>query len=674
MNIPFVNNNIKKKRYGLFYNALRISVAGLYIYCFLLSVPTSGQEIQHLNIPYKDTNAILKEIDYAKQFVAPYPDSALKLMHLPLQQSRQQYFYYGNGIILLHMGSAYINKGLYEQAELLYKEAIHNLEKSGWGRREIPRAICELGNVFVLKGSYEQALKHYYDALNIAKKELPDLNIDFIYSNMARVLIQMGRDPQSAHYYFDKAEEIAKKYSNYFILCKVYNNKGVAFVTHKKWDSSLYYFNKAYELSLRENFPDMQFLTLSNFGVVYLEQHKGDSALIYLQKSKPFEMYVSIPIRERVRAMWGVAYLQTKQYRKAMPLLLRQFEEAKRSEDKVQMREAHYNLAQLYGALKDYRKAYHSAWSYIRLNDSMGGEEIIKNVNNMEVAFRTAEKEKTIFKNKLLIAQQEQELANKDKWMILFVSCGVILLLVLFFTWRAYYSRQKFIAQKLHNMEQRREIENLKATIKGEENERLRIARELHDGIGGLISAAKMNLVALGKENNSITTGDIYQSTEQILAEVSDELRLTAHNMMPKALMEKDLVEAITSFCNYTRQHKNINIEMQAYGRFDGLPDAVQLGIYRIIQELVHNVVKHARASRALVQLALQDNIISITVEDNGKGMDPRLVEEGNGVGLESVKTRVKSMNGTYSVNTGPGKGTSFYIEFELDAKIGSYK
>ncbi len=613
-----------------------------------------------------DTFAIIKQIEYARKFVVSNPDSSLILVAEPLQQSFQAGYNYGLGISLLLKGTAYTNKGLYNQAEKTYKSAINYLIQSGTGKKEVPRTLSNLGNVYFFKGQYDIALQCYYNSINLAEKVFPDEDADYIYSNLAGILTQIGRDPASTRYYLDKAEQSALKNQNYLTLCKVYNNRGFAYITSRSWDSSLLYFHKALRLSIQHNITETRHMAYTNIGIVYLEQKIPDSALHYLKQAYEMDTIVTAAVRERARGALGAAYLQLKQYDKAAPLLHEQYQLAIASYQKTNLREAYYNMSQLYGAQKNYEQAYKNAWNYILLNDTIAGQEIINNVNKLEVDHRTAEKEKKLITTQLIVAQQEKAIEQRNTWLTVIISSVIIAMLLLFTIIKAYASKQKLTAQKLSTLEKEREIDNLKATISGEEKERIRIARELHDGLGALIAAAKMNLVALGKENLSIANRDIYQSTSHILDEVGTELRVTAHNMMPRALMEKNLVEAVTAFCNYTRQSKNLDIEVQAYGNFEKLPEYYQLGVYRIIQELVHNIVKHAKASKSLVQLMWQDTVMSITIEDNGIGFDPEKLKQIDGVGLESIKTRVKTMNGTFTMNTSPGKGTSVYIEFEM--------
>jgi len=220
--------------------------------------------------------------------------------------------------------------------------------------------------------------------------------------------------------------------------------------------------------------------------------------------------------------------------------------------------------------------------------------------------------------------------------------------------------------QKFYSLQQRREIERLKATIEGEEKERNRIARDLHDGIGGLIAAVQINVRALGKEIHSLQNSDMYHDTNDILEEASTELRKTAHNMLPSVLLHQSLEEAINDFCRYVRQDKRLDIDAQTHGDMNLLPDSYKITIYRIIQELIHNIVKHAHASQVLVQLVLEHPLLSITIEDDGIGFELKDGGCDKGIGLTNIRTRVENMQGAFSIDTAPGKGCSVYIELDI--------
>ena len=197
----------------------------------------------------------------------------------------------------------------------------------------------------------------------------------------------------------------------------------------------------------------------------------------------------------------------------------------------------------------------------------------------------------------------------------------------------------------------------------GEEKDRNRMAKELHDGVGGLLSAAAINLNTLADKGYPVQQEPEFRKTEFLIDEISKEVRKTAHNLMPDVLLHHNLPEAVKIFCSNTLKENSIRFQVIASGTFERLNPDFLLSLYRIIQELIQNILKHANASEVLVQFQTIKNVLSITVEDNGKGFDPAMKTAG--IGLHNIATRVKGYNGQLLIDSKNGIGTSVYMEFE---------
>lgn len=645
----------------------RAGISILFWCCLFLTTSTTfGQPGTATSQTPYDTAAIINSLELARGIMYTFPDSAATIARQRLEQSRHMGFAYGTGRSLLQQGINLSIKGAYDEAVALYVEAIPYLNQTEQGKKELPRVYNNLGNVYYRKGAYATSLKYYYKALEIATTSYPYMNADYICTNLAGGLASLGRDPESVNYYLNQAEQMAFQHRNYAMLGSLYNNKGFVYIAEKSWDKCFYYFGKALAFSRAARQPETECLALTNLGIVWLGKEQGDSALHYLLLAKKIEGMASASTREMANAALGNAYLISNEANKAKPLILEQYRTALASGNILSLREASYSMSELYAALKNYPEAYRYTWKYITYNDSVSRKEIVKNVNQLEVDYRTAEKEKKIVNAKLKIVSQEKELELKNKWITLIV-CGAFCLLLLALYLRSHYiHKQKLLAGQLENMEKKNEIETLRATIKGEEQERIRIARELHDGLGAMTTAARINLGTLGKEHYSPEAQQLLQQTTQLLDEISTDLRFTAHNMMPKALIEKNLPEAINAFCEYIRISKGLDIQVTTLGHFEALPDSYLLSTYRIVQELVHNAEKHANATRILVQLSFSNNLLLLTVEDNGSGFDRNKLQKPSGIGLDSIAGRVRSLGGTLSFDTGIGKGTAVEVEIVI--------
>jgi signal transduction histidine kinase len=639
----------------------------LFLYIFSTCAVTATAQTEYPaigHITLSDTSNIRSALQLARSLTSTHPDSAYGILANTLSRSEQLQYSFGQGLSWLYKGIIETNRPQLDQAEQSFRKAIRAFEQTAAGRRQLHRAYSNLGNVAFLRGAYDQSLRLQLQAIELGEK-YPGDDINYLYSNVAAVLMQTGRGAATVMPYIKKAEAAALKDNNYPALSRIYNNAGLALSLDRLWDSSLVYFHKALKVAREQQVRDMEQMALSNTGIILLQQKKPDSAVNYLEQAVAMDSLATAYTRNRTRAALGMSYLQLHRIAEARPLLKAQFAAAQQSGNLQDLREAYYGMSLLSGKEGKFEEGYRHAWNYIHANDSIAGYEVINNINNLEVKYKTSEKEKKIIQNQLRIAKQERELQRRNNLLILAAAAAVLLGLILLLLRTTQRNRKRILLQRIRNMEQENAIEKLQATIAGEESERSRIARELHDGLSAMVAAAKMNLAVLGRESDTAMRSEVYQNTLDLLDEVGTELRLTAHNMMPTAIAAHSLDEAIANFCNYAAKGKNINIDFQAYGDFGQLPDNYRLTVYRIIQELVNNVVKHAKASSALVQLMLQDGILSVTVEDNGKGMNENTASEG--MGMQSIHDRVKSLQGQISFNARTNKGTSVYIEFDLN-------
>lgn len=207
-----------------------------------------------------------------------------------------------------------------------------------------------------------------------------------------------------------------------------------------------------------------------------------------------------------------------------------------------------------------------------------------------------------------------------------------------------------------------KEMQMLEALMEGEEKERIRIARDLHDGVAGMIAAAKMQFEALAEKQRDISQRREYEQGMGLLASAASLIRNTSHNLMPEMLLENGLSEALRRYCS-SISHDNFHIDYYSFGQAVRFPANFELSLYRISQELIGNIIRHAAAPGAFVQLSYHDAVLSLTIEDRGRGFSYN--SSLPGTGLRSIIRRIEAMAGRITINTEEGKGTSITLEFE---------
>lgn len=318
----------------------------------------------------------------------------------------------------------------------------------------------------------------------------------------------------------------------------------------------------------------------------------------------------------------------------------------------------HYQKAyESYELLHNLPEAFEWLKKYTFLRDSANNTRLKEEVNALEIKFKTAENQKKIAE--LNIANQKANLSAKNSHLLNLL-LGVVTLLVLsvFIFGFYYYRNQKKLAT------QREEIRLSNAMLQGQETERHRVARDLHDGLGNVLAVVKFNLWQFAKEKPAAELDEIINQVDHSVS----ELRRISHNMMPEMLLNIGLEAALKDLCESLNSDE-LEIDCQLIDIKNNIPQQTQVSIYRIIQELLTNVVKHAEAKSAFLQCTQHKNAFFITLEDDGKGFNNPQQTDKTGIGLNNIKSRIAYLNGKMEIGKRINQfGTSINIELNVKA------
>ena len=211
------------------------------------------------------------------------------------------------------------------------------------------------------------------------------------------------------------------------------------------------------------------------------------------------------------------------------------------------------------------------------------------------------------------------------------------------------------------------ELNAIDAMIAGQEKERERLASDLHDSVGATLTAAKLQFEHLSKNKDKLGTMDeFFNKTGILLDKAYSEVRSMAHLKNSGVIAKKGLLPAITTLAKNASVTGQLNIEVQDFGFDEKLDSMMEITIFRIIQELVTNIIKHSEGSEANISLTQHKEMLSIIVEDNGKGFDTRKMNSEEGMGLSTIEKRIEHLEGTLEVDSTPKKGTSILIEIPI--------
>jgi two-component system, NarL family, sensor kinase len=227
--------------------------------------------------------------------------------------------------------------------------------------------------------------------------------------------------------------------------------------------------------------------------------------------------------------------------------------------------------------------------------------------------------------------------------------------------------RQHEQDRQIAALHQERQLLATEAMLRGQEEERSRLARDLHDGLGGMLSTVKLYLgSARGNLVLTPESAQLFSRSIEHLDSSIQEMRRVARDLMPEALLTFGLPAAVQDLGETIQQaHPQLQVQCEVFGLEERLPQRTELVVYRLVQELLNNVLKHAQARQVIVQLTRHEQQVQVVVEDDGRGFDTRQPLAA-GVGLRSIQARVDYLGGTLEVQSQPGQGTTVTIEFTL--------
>lgn len=402
------------------------------------------------------------------------------------------------------------------------------------------------------------------------------------------------------------------------------------------------------------NYPDYYY----NEGLYYTGINQFDKALASLDKGIVLaEQYHQGPLLQILLFRKYEVFREQKDYKKAKQFLMALVKNGSLAAEANNRRTLYAELARTNEYLGDMKEAYHWSTRYDQLSDSLHGIQLKEKIAGLETRFRNSENQKEITRLQEEKARITLSASNSRLFNWLLGTACLLLLVTAVFSW-SFIRNQKKLQQ----------LKVTKALLEGEERERKRIAQDLHDGLGGMLSSVKINLSGwVAGHPESPQDQGLQKIIDQLDGSVG-ELRRIARNMMPETLLKFGLETALKDLCEFYMR-EGLHIEFQHFNIHTSLPLSWQINIYRIIQEVLSNAIRHANATNIILQCSQNEPVFFITIEDNGKGFDQ--VEPGNknGLGLLNVKSRVDYMKGKMAISSAAGEGTVVNIELSTYAE-----
>ncbi|SFD39953.1 sensor histidine kinase [Flavobacterium phragmitis] len=512
--------------------------------------------------------------------------------------------------------------------KLLVNEAIPIAKKSG--DYELISALNKAVAIIFMNNSEREKAAEYLDQAQKYIESATKKSATLAESKMETYIINAENLVELKHFYdaksiLDKAFEILKDYPESNLNDSYFYSEGIYYAKQNKHNEALVSFDKGIKSSAKHN------------------------NLIALNRLKFAEYEVLFKLKNYEKAKSNIEYLIEK-----TPFI-------------VDKKNYYKELSKVYNATKEYSKAYYYSNKYNVVNDSLNGDKLKNEIVELEAKYKKAESEK-----KISLLQSENEKAvlqvnNNRLNMMLFAVLSFLLFLTVLFLWswnnyqkKLSYQKEVNHKQELDVLENEKKLSISNALIQGEEIERKRIARDLHDGLGSMLSGLKMHLNIADRENKENSP-----NINEMLNDSIKELRNISQNLMPESLMKLGLEHALKDLCASHSTSETV-IELQYLIKKSSVPEHFKVMIFRIIQELLNNALKYAKATEILVSCSQNKDVYFITVEDNGIGFNIQHAEKREGMGLRNIKNRVAFLNGKLEIDSEIGKGTSTYIELKI--------
>lgn len=490
-------------------------------------------------------------------------------------------------------------------------------------------ALCNLAIFKILVGNNDTKIEsieylnayHNYGVLN--RDSIKLMTSNYYYASYYFEDSIKSRSP----YYYDKSLVYAKGLGRQSSQANIFNNLGLFYTSYKN-DSAKYFFRKALQTYSEENTTG-RFQAYLNYANFYQKLRDYKQALVQLKKA---ESYTTDEFSKNLRKIIYKKY------------------------------------SDCYFALGNSTLSLDYLKKYISVKDSLDLESKNIAISELNKKYNNAEQEK------IILEEQQKNKQNRN----LFIGALVFIVLgsVITFLMLKNSKKKQQLAEQEKALETQKnitllkeqEITTINAMVEGQEKERKRVAEDLHDNLGSVLATLKLHFdnLRINKKKQKVDQEVLFDKTETLIDEAYLKVRSIAHAKNAGVIANKGLLVAVQMMAEKISSANKITIEVVHFGLDTSLENSLEIAVFRMIQELTTNILKHAHASQATINISRHDNTLNIIVEDNGIGFDINRVDQQNGMGLHSIKTRVTHVKGELLIDSTLNKGTTIIVNVPI--------
>jgi len=636
------------------------SIFLLFLFAFCLVKMASGINTtsiqQKLDAP-PDTNKVKSLCDLCWDYRFKSSDSALIFGEHALQLAIEINYPKGIAQAYNDMAIIFIDKANFRRAAKLLDESLKIREKLN-DLPGIASIYNKLGIIDQKQGRLKEALEHQLSALKIYQQLQQDRWIGYTLNNIAIIHQNLGN--------LDKALEYHKKALEYRIQLKdilgettSYGNMANLYARLKDTLSAVSFYEKAIDLSRNLKNDELISANLSNISNIYMSRKDYAKALKLFTES--------LQIRERLGDSKGISstlsrigtvYTETGRYNDAAKALNRSLKIAREISVMEEELSALLGLAKLKALTHQTDSSFILMGQYIVLKDSAYDTRLKQQILDVQTQYETDKLEQDLYlvKKDKEVTEIKLQQRKTEIWLLIFVIISIIGAGIFLFYRHQQRQKAAINAERIQEQEVR-----MNAVFQAQEEERRRIAKELHDGIGQTISAIKMNYQSLSGKAFEKELAPDFEKIGKMLESAGAEVRSVSHQMLPKELEQFGLVPAVEGMLSLNLENAPLRYQFEHSGFTERIGSQIELAMFRVLQELVSNVIKHSKADLLTVQLVKLKSHVVLNVSDNGIGFDVEC-QEKSGIGLLSIASRIDAIKGHLHYESEPGKGTTVTI------------
>lgn len=533
-----------------------------------------------------------------------------------------------------------------------------------------------IGNSQFILGNRTKALEHYNDALQLYKSINDKSGIAITLTSIGKLYLKNFKFDQAIKYH-EESIEINKSIKDTFNIISDLINIGNVYKSKFKTEQSITYYNEGLVLARKLDFLDLQSIILSNLGDIYSKQKKFKEALNLFSESLKISQDTNIKYDEmRILFFIGSCYLEQKKYETAVTYGEKSIKIAKILGTEEYIMANHRLLFDAFKANNNFKKAMTNLEASISLertmkkfNASMELQQL--EIKNVRMRDSIVQAEKAI--QTAILHDTEIQQKNREKTTLKLASGGILFIISLvgFLVYKNTKRKQQIAEQEKEIETQKKdkilkelELTAIDAMIEGQEKERQQLASDLHDSVGASLSAARLQFEHLANNKENIEHLDeLIKKTSTLLEDAYVEVRSMAHKKNNGVMAKNGLLPAIERLSKNVSSPNGLHLDIHSHGLNQRLENTLEISIFRIIQELVTNIIKHAQATEAFISITQHEDSINLMVEDNGKGFDAKQAYKKEGMGLSSIEKRIELLEGHIKVDSTPKKGTTTIID-----------